>query len=213
MGTSQRSGTRHHPLMGHVPEWRHYERQIYERLKRGVAADATVTFDKGGRLKRVGKYSKTPRQVDVLVRGKFAGLPRELDLIVDCKHWSKLVDVPEVDSFIGFLLDVHVGNGLLVTSKGFTPAAQRRAENQGTPVVTVDVVKFDRLAVWRPWQPTIAWTIGTDTATFTKTRDGETITETVPLGVARDLYREMYGRELDDCLGSADGRLGSQCDD
>jgi hypothetical protein len=92
---------------------------------------------------------------------------------------------------------VGVAFGVIVTSQGFTKAAECRAENQGAPAISVDVVAFDRLAEWRPKKPTIAWTVGTNTATFTATRDGKTVTATVDLDTARQLYREMYGREID----------------
>jgi hypothetical protein len=147
------------------PDWKQYEQQIYERLKAGVAADAAVTFDQDGTQRLPGRFSGIDRQIDVLVRGKFAGLEGELLMIVDCKSISRRLDVIAVETFAGLLDDVGTPLGLLVTTKGYSDAAER--QTVGVRGCLLDVVPFDELAAWIPLHPTVAWTTGTDVATFT----------------------------------------------
>jgi hypothetical protein len=168
------------------PDWRAYEHQIYVLLKE-KAADATVTFDKDGRQKLPGYLSKVDRQIDVMVRGKFPPLDSELTLIVDCKCFSKRVNVGDVDKFIGMLLDVRQPMGLLITNVGFTQAAHNRATAH--PGVGLEL--------WKARPPTIAYTAGTNTATATwTTPEGRTYTEVIDPDVARRLLGEQ-GIEID----------------
>ena len=174
------------------PDWKVYESQIYEHLKR-KAKGAKVTFDKAGRQRLPGHWSKVGRQIDVIVRGRFPGFPGELTLVVDCKCFSKRVDVGNVDKFLGLLQDVRQPMGLMITNVGYSEAARNRAEEH--PGVTLDVVEFDDLARWEARVPTIAYTSGTNTATVTTTTpDGENYTEVIDLGVARRIL-ERHGRE------------------
>lgn len=90
--------------------WRKYERQIHDRLvKMAGGENAEVIFD--GRLP--GRLSGTERQVDVLVRGEFAGGVGEATMAVDCKCFSKKVDV---EAFVGLVDDVGTDLGLIVTT-------------------------------------------------------------------------------------------------
>jgi hypothetical protein len=126
------------------PEWRNYETQIYDALKSGIAADADVLFDQ----RLLGRFSGIERQIDAVVRGKFAGLPGERIMIVDCKLVRRRLDVTHVEAFAGLLEDVGVESGWLVTGKGFSKAAERRAKH--VRGMTLDIVPYDRLAVFRP---------------------------------------------------------------
>ena len=125
------------------PEWRNYEAQIHDALKSGVAADADVLFDQ----RLPGRFSGIERQVDVVVRGRFAGLPGDDLMIVDCKLITRRLGVTHVEKFAGLLEDVGVGRGLLFTGKGFSASAKRRAEH--VRGMKIDVVPFDKLAVFR----------------------------------------------------------------
>jgi hypothetical protein len=181
------------------PPWKAFERQIYERLKQGAAADAEISFDAGGRQRLLARFSKIERQVDVLVQGRIGGIGGDRTMVVDCKHWSDSVDVGEVDAFVGFLLDVGAPLGLLVTTGGFSPAAKNRALFQGAPGIDIDVVPFDALALWRPRNPTVGVTSGTDTATFSYWDD------------AGGLHTEVVDRELAERLLRERGRPGNGC--
>jgi hypothetical protein len=126
----------------------------------------------------------------VLVRGKIGGLASDRLMVVDCKHWSAKVDVDAVDAFVGFLLDVGVPLGLLVTQLDFTEAAKNRARGHRAPDIDLDVVPFDDLAKWRPKNATVATTVGTNTATFSFWEDGRLQVEAVDPDLARRLLEE-----------------------
>jgi hypothetical protein len=66
------------------PPWKAFERQIYERLKQGAAADAEIAFDAGGRQRLLGRFSGIERQVDVLVQGQLGGIGGVRTMVVDC---------------------------------------------------------------------------------------------------------------------------------
>jgi restriction endonuclease Mrr len=111
-------------------------------------------------------------------------------MIVDCKCFSRNVDVQAVEAFAGFLDDVNVELGLLVTTAGFSEAARRRAEH--VRGLRLDVVELDELAKWLPRRPTVAHTSGTNTATLTYTDGDGTYTEVVSVAFAQRLLGEMY---------------------
>jgi hypothetical protein len=178
------------PLRRRPPQWKAYEAQIAASLRRLASPDANVTFDDRGTLVLPGRFSGIDRQVDVLVEGRFAGLPEIRRMIVDCKCFSRNVDVQAVEAFAGFLDDVNVELGLLVTTAGFSEAARRRAEH--VRGLRLDVVELDELAKWLPRRPTVAHTSGTNTATLTYTDGDGTYTEVVSVAFAQRLLGEMY---------------------
>jgi hypothetical protein len=174
------------------PDWKAYERQIYERL-RTKADGAEVTFDEDGRQTLPGLFSAIDRQIDVIVRGRFPTMDKDVQLVVDCKCFSEKIDVGHVDGFLGLMQDVHRPLGLMITTIGFSAAASRRATSH--PGVSLDVVEFDRLARWRARVPTISHTTGTNTVVLTQTNaDGRTWVETVTLEEAHGLM-EHWGRD------------------
>jgi hypothetical protein len=132
--------------MSSQAEWRRYEEEIYEMLRAKAEPGALVSFD----AKLPGLLSGTKRQVDVYVEGEFAGglMPRPLRMVVDCKHWSSTVNVDDVGKFVDLVSDVGADLGLLVTTAGFSPAAQTRALHAGG--VQVEVITFEQLAAWQP---------------------------------------------------------------
>ncbi len=173
-----------------LPEWKVYEQQIYAKLKAGVAADADVTFDDRGSRRLPGRFSGANRQIDVIVRGSFAGLPGPHTMIVDCKLVGRRLNVIHVEAFAGLLDDVNVTFGLLVTAKGFSEAAKRRAAS--VRGMQLDVVELDELQKWRP---TVGITAGASTATLT-CRDDEGVIRTsiVDTALARRIVTEPgYG--------------------
>lgn len=102
-------------------DWKQYETEIYEKLK-SEFPEVNITFD--GKI--LGHQSKVERQIDVLAIGKFLG--QEITVAVECKYYSKKIDVKIVDGFIGFLEDVKADIGIIITNQGFSPAAKNRAE-------------------------------------------------------------------------------------
>lgn len=133
-----------------MSDWRDYELEIHDLLAGKAEPGAVIDFD----VKRPGHLSGTDRQIDVWLGGTLAGgvVPNRVTLAVDCKCWSSTVNVPDVERFIGTLEDVQADIGLLVTTTGFSRAAQRRAGRARG--LQLEVVTFAQL---RDWEPDVEW--------------------------------------------------------
>jgi len=174
------------------PAWKVYERQIFDRLRARAAPDADVSFDERGRQRLPGHFSGIDRQIDVIVRGRFAGLEGDHLMVVDCKCINQRIDVTHVEAFGGLVEDVRAPLGLMVTTGGYSEAAKRRAE--GFRGMSLDVVELDELARWLPRRPAVAMTSGVPTATLSF-RDGDRIvTEVVERELAARIVEE-YQRQ------------------
>jgi hypothetical protein len=120
--------------------WRDYEEHIYEKLSDWAGDDARVEFDQSIE----GKFSGVPRQVDALISGRFANITeKNITAAVDCKYYTRNINVKKVDEFIGFLEDVQTDLGILITNQGFSPGAIRRA-SRGVELMVI-VANIDRL--------------------------------------------------------------------
>jgi hypothetical protein len=105
------------------PDWRRYEEHVLACIEGWAGPDATVEFDR----KLHGKSSDRDRQIDILVTGDFAGgLKRNITAAIDCKCYSKKIDVTHAENFIGLIEDVQTDLGILITTKGWSKAAERR---------------------------------------------------------------------------------------
>jgi hypothetical protein len=124
------------------PYWRRYERQIEAELRK-IAPKATITFD----TKLPGRYSQTNRQVDVLVEGEFRGYG-PTRMVVDCKFFRSNLSVTGADTFVGYMDDLHVELGLLVTTKGFSESAQRRLT--AAKGLKWRIIPFEEIENWEP---------------------------------------------------------------
>jgi hypothetical protein len=124
------------------PDWRKYERQIEAELRK-IAPDAETTFD----AKLPGRFSQTNRQVDVLVEGEFKGYG-PTQMAVDCKFFGSNVSVTGADTFVGYMDDLDVELGLLVTTKGFSESAQRRL--QAAKGLKWRIIPFEEIEDWEP---------------------------------------------------------------
>jgi Restriction endonuclease len=172
--------------MARTPLWKAYEHQIFAALKSSAAKDAEVAFDCGGTQRLPGRFSGINRQIDVLVRGTFAGFPMVHTMVVDCKLFNRRLAVTHVEAFAGLVTDVGAQFGLLITCKGFSRAAKRRAE--GFANVQLDVVELDELERWIPRKPIIAMTTGVPNATLTYIDEqGSIKTDVVSTELARRL--------------------------
>jgi hypothetical protein len=98
-------------------DWRSYEAYVAGWL---AAAYPGVAFERDVKLR--GRKSGTGRQIDILARSKSP-------VAIECKFYSRKVDVKCVESFLGMLEDVGIGRGIIITAKGHTAAAQSRADN------------------------------------------------------------------------------------
>jgi hypothetical protein len=124
-------------------DWRQYESQIFERLKNMAGEDAVLEFDAA----LAGRFSRVDRQVDVHVRGSFAGAIASGTMAVDCKCFTRKVNVKDVEAFMGLVDDVGTDFGLLVTTEGYSEAAKQRAAARG---MRIDIVPYGELSDWEP---------------------------------------------------------------
>ncbi len=127
-------------------DWRAYEEQIHTRLLR-LGADAEIAFD----ARLPGKLSGVERQVDIFISGTFANIGAAT-MAVDCKCFSRKVDVKNVEMAIGLVEDVGADLGLIVTTEGFSTGAKHRAK--AVRGITLDVVPYEDLA---DWEPDVEW--------------------------------------------------------
>ena len=114
-------------------EWKKYEEEVYEeccRIYGEVNVERNVT--------KVGVSSKVPRQIDVLVHTD------EGDIAFDAKYYSKQVNVKTIEAMIGMYGDLGVSRFVVVTNKGYSKAALRRAHLGGENVVA-DVLSLGEL--------------------------------------------------------------------
>lgn len=118
-------------------DWKLYEETILQHFQE-VYPDCKVE----GNQKIVGINSKRKRQIDVLIEGETAGFP--IKVIIDCKHFSRKIDVKIVESFIGMLADVKASKGVIITNIGYTPAAIERAKFDSRDI-QLDIIEFEDL--------------------------------------------------------------------
>jgi hypothetical protein len=124
--------------------WKRYEKQVADLIRDRAIGPVKITAD----TKIVGQLSEVPRQIDILIEGNVSGIA-DVTIALDCKCFSKKVDVKDVEAFLGMVEDVGVNMGMLVTTVGFTPAAKRRATKIVQEVVPlVDIVLLTEATQW-----------------------------------------------------------------
>jgi len=112
------------PFPEGLPKSRVYElvvKNVIERLEPG----ATVRHD--ARVPVIG--DDRVRQVDVYIEGRIAGL--SFTIVIDTKHYARPLDVKAVDEFLGMLDDIKPNMGVLVSLRGFSSGAKKRAAKEG----------------------------------------------------------------------------------
>lgn len=68
-----------------------------------------------------------PRQIDILVTGDFAsGLLKNRTAAIDCKCYGRKINVTHAENFIGLIDDIQTDFGILITTKGWSEAAEKR---------------------------------------------------------------------------------------
>jgi len=119
-------------------DWRRYEHYIFGTLQRRfpgaqVVPNAQITGLKSGRA----------RQIDTLVELALGGC--NIKIAFDCKCYGRKVNVKDVESFLGMLDDVRVSQGVLVTTRGYSKAAYRRAQREPRDI-DLQILSPDRLS-------------------------------------------------------------------
>ncbi|MCY3683732.1 MAG: restriction endonuclease [Gemmatimonadetes bacterium] len=117
--------------------WKDYEKEVYQYFAQ-MYPEAKITYD----AKIIGHYSKKERQVDMLIEDEVAGFP--IKIAVDAKYFSRKVDIKCVESFISMIGDIGANQGLLITQKGYSEAAIKRA-HYGPEKIELDVLNFEDL--------------------------------------------------------------------
>ena len=113
-----------------TPEWRLFEQQV-ARFLRAMDENAQVLWNQ----KVVGRLSGTPRQIDALITGTFAG--EAVTFIAECKRYGSPLGIDLVDELVGKTLDVGADRGLLYSFKGYTAPARSRAKGAVNPKISV----------------------------------------------------------------------------
>lgn len=107
------------PVRDKEETWKALESLVY-KIQKQTAPDATVIHDH-----RVVGRSGVTRRLDVTVSKK-VGLNRVL-IVLECKRWSRPVDMEEVEAFASKLRDVRASVGVMVSARGFTKGARKAA--------------------------------------------------------------------------------------
>jgi hypothetical protein len=129
--------------------WKDYEKEIFEALRVAYRGSA-ILFNQ----KLMGRYSKTQRQVDILIESYIAG--KKIRLVFDGKFFNKKIDVKEVESFISMVEDLDAKQGVLITSVGYTQAAINRAY-YGPVDIELDILNFNPLTSFQVTTGFINW--------------------------------------------------------
>ena len=84
---------------------------------------------------RISGRSGTERQIDVLITGTVGAF--EVTILVDAKNYASPVDIKDVESLIGMVVDVGAHLGVLVCPSGYTGGAKSRAVADGIQLYEV----------------------------------------------------------------------------
>lgn len=109
-------------------EWRRFEQDVADLIRK-LDPDADVAWN----VTLHGRFSHTPRQVDVLIEGTLAGQP--IAIAVECKRYARRLGIGAVDEFDGKLGDLGVDRGVLFGLSGYTEPARKRAEGARQPSI------------------------------------------------------------------------------
>ncbi len=118
--------------------WKNYEKIIAKKFQE-LYPDCKIEHN----VKLKGYLSKIERQIDILVSRNIASY--EINIAIDCKYYSKCIDVKDVDSFIGMMQDLKINKGVLITNKGYSEAAYHRAKNNNSPEIQLDIMSMFEL--------------------------------------------------------------------
>ena len=162
--------------------WQEYEKQVFAEIQR-IYPNANIVHD----TRLPGRFSRTTRQVDILISGTAAGLL--FRTVVDTKFYDKKLDVKDIEQFIGMIEDLDCSHGMLITEKGFSAAAEYRAATN-PQAIALDIVSFGDLSSFQTSGGAIAFT------------DHHAVTIAPPLGWAidcrpeQDFAASLYNRSL-----------------
>lgn len=100
--------------------WKEYENEVFETLKLYYP---TASIEQN--VKKQGIYSHKARQIDIYIEEIIGG--KTIKICVECKYYNKPIDVKTVEAFISMSADIQADIGLMITEKGFSKTALKRA--------------------------------------------------------------------------------------
>lgn len=103
------------------PDWKELE-SLVAMIQKQLSPEASVQHN----VMLDGIDSETKRQIDVLVEQNIGQYT--MRIVIDCKDYSKPVDVKGIEEFHGLVQDVRAHKGALVCPAGFTKSALKRAQ-------------------------------------------------------------------------------------
>jgi hypothetical protein len=103
------------------PDWKELE-YLVAMIQQQLSPEANVQHN----VMLDGIDSETKRQIDVLVEQNIGQYT--MRIVIDCKDYSKPIDVKGVEEFHGLVQDVRAHKGALVCPNGFTKSALKRAK-------------------------------------------------------------------------------------
>lgn len=109
-------------------------KKIYEKL-----GDYSIQHD----VKLPGKDGN--RQIDILIEGSIG--PSSIRMIVECKDYKGKLNVTKVDELHSKMQDVNANVAVLVSAKGFSGTAIRKAKRLGIKLCTAHEALSDNWAI------------------------------------------------------------------
>jgi hypothetical protein len=107
--------------------WQEFEK-LAAKIQQELAPKAHVERN----AKLLGKRSGIERQIDILIDETVAQY--KIRVVIDCKDYQAPVDVKGVEEFIGLIEDVGANKGAMISARGFTEIAKKRAKDAGIDV-------------------------------------------------------------------------------
>jgi hypothetical protein len=117
--------------------WDQYENEVFETLQLYYP---TAHIEKN--VKKKGVYSQKDRQVDIYIEEVVGG--KSIKIFVECKYYNKTIDVKTVESFISMASDLQADIGLMITEKGFSKTAIKRAHYNPSEI-ELDILSLSEL--------------------------------------------------------------------
>jgi len=166
-------------------EWNEYETYVFGIIQRLCLA-ATVRRNVHIR----GTKSSDLRQIDILVEREIGDF--NVKIAIDCKCYKRKVNVNDVDRFLGMLDDIRVSKGVLVTTKGYSKTAHRRAQNESRDI-ELRILSPERLSEFQhigtafPWREPVGAVVSTPEGWVVDNQPSESMLFAMyPLGHTRD---------------------------
>ncbi|MBA1437368.1 MAG: restriction endonuclease [Epsilonproteobacteria bacterium] len=105
------------PSIKETPQWKQYEWLITKIFHdNNSSLSVKVLHD----TNLIGEYSEISRQIDVLIE------ENNTKTMIECKHYSKPVNIKELESFLSMFTDVQAKFGIFISSSGFTKSVYKR---------------------------------------------------------------------------------------